>query len=257
MEHVKKMVVVPQEVIARLTSNETQKRSGSDSLDAEMHRILNDKLLNDNEKWKQYQQVLQRYLHFAATKRRDISLPIVEEREKVNDGGAFDRAHRESTALIDELVDTFPKIYKNEARNLLRFMNRGPVTWNARGVVSVNGEEIPGSNIVDILHTVVRARKTSRLPTGWAEVMSSLKESNVPKEYVYSPAALQYLGERGDNSSSPTPLLRTTPIRDRLRPRLNRPVSPGPNARRQILGNADEDNDEHELSFDRWESLPY
>jgi len=71
MEHAKKMIVVPQELIARLNNGGGEKTGGSsDSLDTEMHRILNDKRLDDNDKWKQYQQVLQRHLHFSANKTR-------------------------------------------------------------------------------------------------------------------------------------------------------------------------------------------
>jgi len=82
MEHAKKMVVVPQELIERMREGEPTPPVGRGSgggLDAEMHRILNDKRLDDNEKWKQYQQILQRFLHASAAKRRGISIPIVHE----------------------------------------------------------------------------------------------------------------------------------------------------------------------------------
>ena len=73
MEHVKKMVVVPQELIDRLNSNnvmtQPRQQSSAGGLDTEMHRILNDKHLDDVEKWKQYQQVLRRFLHLTSQQR--------------------------------------------------------------------------------------------------------------------------------------------------------------------------------------------
>lgn len=118
----------------------------------------------------------------------------------------------------------------------------------------MNGKEVAGSNIVDILHGIVRARRTDRQPTGWIEVMGALKEANVPKEYVSNPTALRFLGVGLDTATGPTtPSPRATPIRERLRPRFQRPVSPRPKARRQILGDhAEEEEDEI-----KWEPLPY
>jgi hypothetical protein len=281
MEHTKKMVVVPQELVERLRegtpAGSVGGGSGKTGLDAEMNRILNDKRLDDSEKWKQYQQVLHRFLHFSANRRHGITLPIVEQQkqgvkeeqeETAADGSdvTADRARRESAALVEELVETVPKIYRTEARNLLRFMSRTtPVTWDAKGAVYVNGQKVPSSNIVDVLHGVVRARRTDRLPPGWTEVMGALKDANVPKEYVSNPAALRFLGVGLDTASSPwsTPSPRATPMRERLRqrPPFARPTSPRPAVRRKILKDVDEegdydDDDELEGVLSRWEQLP-
>lgn len=203
MEYAKKMVVVPQELIERLQTGEDGRRSDN-SLDAEMHHILNDKRIDDGEKWKQYQQVLQRFLHFSASKREPINLPVVE----TEIGKTQERMHRTASALVDELVDTFPKIYKGDARNLLRAMARTGdlVSWDGEGAVYVRNVKIPNSNIVDIMHNIVRVRKVDRLPVGWREVMGALKEMNIPTEYINNPTALQMLGrERGDTSVPVSP----------------------------------------------------
>lgn len=266
MEHAKKMVVVPQELIERLREGSSKGSSSNKpnaSLDAEMHRILSDKRLDDTEKWKQYQQVLQRFLHFSMVKRQPIGLSIIDDEGGEDTAGSI---RRESAALLEEVVETFPKIYKTEARSLLRFMNRqgSPITWDAQGVVHVNGEIIPDSNIVDIMHSVVRVRKVDRLPPGWHNVMTVLKNMNVPKEYVGNPAARRFLGVGPDTVSSPTtvtssfatstpmPPLRKTPMLDRLRPR-----SPRPSARRRLI-TGEEAADEKPLDFilDNWEQFP-
>jgi len=63
MESAKKMVMVPPELLSRLEQRPpiTSDGGGSGGLDDEMHNILNNKTLDDNTKWKLYQQVLQRH----------------------------------------------------------------------------------------------------------------------------------------------------------------------------------------------------
>lgn len=196
MEYAKKMVVVPQEFIDRLRSDGggSAESSTSDSLDAEMNRILNDKRLDDREKWKLYQQVLQRFLHFAAQNREPINLPIVEP-----------------TNVINDIVESFPQMYQRDARNLLRIMmrNKQLVRWDDDGTVYVNyDEKIPRSNIEDILHCIVRERKVDRIPVGWNQVLKALHQMNAPTEYINNPAALLYLNVRSPKAPgrSPSPV---------------------------------------------------
>src|SRR5436190_9077604 len=227
--YARKMVVVPPELIARLEQNKSTVGAAAvenNNLDSEMTRILNDKQLGDNEKWKLYQQVLQRHLHMTAAKREKNNLPIVDTEM----GATQDRMQRTATALVDELVESFPKIYKSEARSLLRTMARRDdlVSWDSDGFVYVKNQKIPGSNIVDILHSIVRLRKVDPLPVGWHEVMQALKEMRIPITYICNEAALRFLGqEPGRTGTSPGSAMyspsssKRTPILQRLRPRPN------------------------------------
>src|SRR5436190_2660251 len=111
LEYAKKMVIVPPELIARLEhNNNSTQQVNSNSLDAEMQRILSDKRLADNDKWKLYQQVLQRNFHISATKRESINLPIVDTDMSL----IQDKMQRTDAALVDETVESFLKIYKSE-----------------------------------------------------------------------------------------------------------------------------------------------
>jgi hypothetical protein len=204
------MVVVPQELIDRLRSDGgTAESSTSDSLDAEMNRILNDKRLDDREKWKLYQQVLQRYLHFAAQNREPINLPVVES---------------PTHTVMDDIVESFPQMYQRDARNLLRIMlrNKQLVRWDDAGTVYVNyDEKIPGSNIEDILHSIVRERKVDRIPVGWQRVMNALHKMNAPTEYINNPTALQYFDVRSPTVTGRTP----SPVPSQSRGRRGRSPS--------------------------------
>nr|CAD7256011.1 unnamed protein product [Timema shepardi] len=71
MEHTKKMILVSPETLHRYEQHHQQVASATNlvvsELDKEMEKILTSKL-DDKSKWTLYQQVLQRYLHFNATR---------------------------------------------------------------------------------------------------------------------------------------------------------------------------------------------
>lgn len=189
MEHAKKMVIVPQEFIERMKNidtNSIKTPRPSGTLDSEMLKLLNNKDLDDSEKWKQYQQVLQRYLHFASQKRKPIQLSIIDSGESdLKTSGTID---------IEEIVDSFPKSYKSDARNLLRSMERRSdlITWDKNGTVFVKNDKIPHSNIIDITHDIVRSRKPVQ-PTGWDQVMQVLRDINIPTQYIGNTFTRKYL----------------------------------------------------------------
>ena len=53
------------------------------------------------------------------------------------------------------------------------------VDWNDRGELLHEGVAIPGSNITDLVHHLVRIRKTFE-PVGWQQPASQLSGSNIP-----------------------------------------------------------------------------
>ncbi|XP_054259379.1 probable basic-leucine zipper transcription factor D [Macrosteles quadrilineatus] len=300
MEYAKKMVVVPQELIERLrnsgdnnnNNNNNNKNNNNDniksssnrfgddrgnSIDNEMHRILTDKTLSDYEKWKQYQQVLQRFLHFASVNRQPISIPIIETSTSSSSSAASllqaASASSPPPGTVEEIVDTFSKTYKPDVRNLLRFIVRegSVINWDKDFAVYVRNEKIPDSNIVDILHCIVRVRMVDYMPAGWYEVMNALRDMNVPKEYINNSTALQYLGAgyrslRGDvaSAAASSPIISSaprTPMRDRLRSayvnqqRTLSPTSPLPSlaAHRRQRTQQQQDRDQSLSPLDRWE----
>ena len=81
-----------------------------------------------------------------------------------------------------------------------------------------NGETIKDTNITDLFHEVLRARKLGREPKGWDIFSKALKETNVPTDLIGNrtrwdspdnPVTFQ-----SESASSPGFI---TPVRDRLR----------------------------------------
>lgn len=202
MENAKKMIIVSPDVLQRIQNTQlslspTSSPSSSSvgkvagdtvsELDREMTRLLNNKSLGDQDKWEQYQQVLQRYLHFATQKRKPIQLPVVEM--DVNDD-------RQTNSVLgnEQIVETFTKNYKKDARNFLKFLDgkKDLISWDDDGVVYIHREKIPHSNIIDLLHDVIRVRKSIQ-PPGWEQLLQILKEINIPNEFVTNPLGRDYL----------------------------------------------------------------
>ena len=66
------------------------------------------------------------------------------------------------------------------------------VDWNDRGQLLHEGVPIPGSNITDLGHDLVRRRKTFE-PVGWQQLAIQLRGSNIPMELVGNVARRQHV----------------------------------------------------------------
>lgn len=243
MENARKMVIVPQELIDKFQSFDSSQKSAKrayKSLDDEMEEIMKNKRFDDSEKWKLYNQVLQRFLNLASNKRKPINIPIVNttftdqtQRQPLQEEWNEEpQTHYIPPNQIEEITGSFSKAYQNDARSLLRFMirNGSPISWDNNLELYIDGKKIPGSNIVDLTHYVVRARSAQSLPEGARTLLNVLKQMNVPKEYFHNRRALQHLTDDPDAEIPPSPLadnevpLRRTPMRDRLRSRERRNI---------------------------------
>ena len=73
------------------------------------------------------------------------------------------------------------------------------VVWNDLGELLHEGVAIPGSNITDLFHDLVRRRKTFE-PVDWQQVASQLRGSNIPMELVGNVARRQYIQMRNNTA---------------------------------------------------------
>ncbi len=166
MNHAKRMVLVPENTLERLQQRQhiltppvTQTLK---NLDSEMTAILSSKQLDDEEKAKLYNQVLQRYLtyydqrkgqplHVKLTTAKSVETPKPEEskeKETSKDSSEFETI---PTAVEQEVMKSVPKLYKTGARQLLDKIkeNRDLLHWNDKGELMYENKPIPGSHVVD------------------------------------------------------------------------------------------------------------
>lgn len=85
---------------------DTSAKANHTGLDAEIDNIMKNKSLDDNEKWKLYEQVLRRSLNSATINRQPISLPIVDSAKDVSPE--------------DEMVESLPELYKGNTKTISR-----------------------------------------------------------------------------------------------------------------------------------------
>ena len=86
----------------------------------------------------------------------------------------------------EEIVASMPATFRERARLLVRRIKNsgGKVSWNERGELTLSGQPVPGSNIIDLVSDVVRKRKTIKAPPGMPNFTKALGEVNTPRELI-------------------------------------------------------------------------
>ena len=152
-------------------------------LDAEMTSILDGSDADESEKVRLYNQALLRYNDM--TKARSAKpIPVVVEVKK--------EAAATTASVVEptDIVGTLPITLQMKGRQLL-----SAVTWNERGELIHKGVAIRGSNAVDLIHDLLRNRKTPD-PVGWQQFANQMRAANIPMERVGNVTRRLYLQKK-------------------------------------------------------------
>ena len=178
MEHVKKMVLVPSETVAKINEKPASTRTPGDvlsSLDQQMHHALQQRG-DDSEKWKHYEQLLQKFMHFVNEERKPIQLPVTSS--------SSEPSPYPTPSLRDQLLNVVPHPSKSRASTLYERLESAPnIQWDESGTVTINDIKYPGANIVDFINDVVRNRKNPQA-THWYEFASALSSLKIPHSRI-------------------------------------------------------------------------
>lgn len=208
MENARKMLLVQPETLNRLqhSSQQAPETNVLSALDREMVRILKLTTLTDFEKWTLYKQTLQKYLHFTNENKKAVVLPIV------NTESSTDGADVKTSNILTQTLNVIPLALRSNAELLYKYLQEQPdITWDSRGVVSINNVQLQGSNITDLISDAVRDRKTSN-PTGWELFSKTLATANVPETYIGNSRRRKFIRkQREPYTRSATPRKHTTP----------------------------------------------
>jgi hypothetical protein len=185
MKSAKKMLLIDPDTLGRIQQRaENPVNNTISSLDQEMDRILKLKHITDDEKWLQYKQVLSRFLHFTSGLRTPVTIPIVHEQlnNEQKEKNVTKEKDQDKDFIKIQTLKSIPKMSKNIAELLYDSLNKADIIkWDEFGSVSVRGENIPGSSIIDLISDVVRNRGNSS-PAGWEFFAKVLAELNIPQE---------------------------------------------------------------------------
>jgi hypothetical protein len=170
---VRKMAVVPQTFIdtfMQAQREEQQLVSNNpviqlSSLDRDMKSVLESNIPSD-VKAKKYAQVLHTFSNIRDKQAAPLSAPPPLQNQKLDFTTGLARQYiNKGKLLVDHL------------------MNQHDVQWNDKNEVIYKGDLIPGSNIIDLVHTFTKQR-TALKPRGWKEFAQTLVDSNVPQSAI-------------------------------------------------------------------------
>ena len=174
-----------------------------------MWRVLNlSTPLHEDERWKLYKELLQRYLYFVREAKKRLRIDSRNDTYndtnvavKADDDGAEDKQDKDIDMLSDdeleeirnyenisisndnitvaeissgkkraqsaekikEILGSVPQTYRSKANALLKYLLNIPptkISWDKRGVVTIDGNVVAGSNISELINDTIRERKT-------------------------------------------------------------------------------------------------
>lgn len=127
------------------------------AIDADIAGILNNKKIDEYEKWHQYSTILEKYLTKYKAFKNKNSAPIPESFE-------------------EEANDNF-----NVVKNLLK--RSASIEWDKNGAVVVNGEKTNG-NIDSLIEYLVTDNEEVEQPQDWPFFFKAVKNMQIPTDYV-------------------------------------------------------------------------
>ena len=182
----KRMILVPENAYARFEQKEKLETSpimkNMINTDTDMTDILQRTDVDDTEKQKLYYANLERYLNLRQQK--DSQTPTVQI--ALSATSSEEPSPPNNAQLSDEVVvEHIPKTMRPRATAILNRLKERPdvITWDKTGEVKLEGENIPQSNISDLISDALRARKNFN-PTGSKEFFRVLSKINMPKDLV-------------------------------------------------------------------------
>ena len=183
-------------------------------LDSEMTSILDKTGIDVREKVRLYNQALIRYNDMVKiASNKPTPVVVVKEKEPTMPADIkgevvtiLPEALQEKecqlvSRLKREVVMTLPKTLQEKGSQLVSRLKT--TKWNDRGELLHEGVAIPGSNIVDLVHDLLRKRKTTD-PIGWKQFASQMHAANIPMELVGNVARRQHIQKR-TRIPTPTP----------------------------------------------------
>lgn len=198
MEHVKKMILVPSETVARLQEKPVipTPTDKINELDQEMNRVLQQHG-DQTEKLREYEKLLQRCMHFVNEQRKPFRLTLP-------DGKEDEPSEPDPTQQLRRQLETAAsKSLKNHALGLYDQLKLTPgILWDRTGTLTIAGNRYPDCNIIDIVFDAAKQRR-SGCANNWRVFAQHLAKSNFPIEFIRNTAYKKFIrDQRGHGLTS-------------------------------------------------------
>ena len=187
----------------RLEEINQPERKVQEDLDAQMNALLNKEDIPDREKALLYNQLLHRFLqqqNSSGVEKTTLPQPPLKTTTTTTPGVMPSTSDVVATPPSEDsqqnwenqAIKSVPKLFRRKAESFLRYLKNKQVQWRDDGSVVIRDQVIPGSNIIDIVNTVMRSRSGKSIPTGTVPLIQYLKSINVPHEIIGNEDLLKY-----------------------------------------------------------------
>ena len=205
MEHTKKMILIDPKMLQQQQLQQQNqppipeiKGQSLRKLDSEIGAIAEEPKEEENihNRIIELNQALFKYLNRFKQYQNDrhapvpIKLPPGTEITKTSD------VKKEGENLIArEIIDTLASKSKKKGEVLLERLKANPdISWNERGEISYQGNEIKQSNMFDLFSEALKKQPSKvNVPIGWDTFSLALKDMNTPSRFISNTSLKRYL----------------------------------------------------------------
>lgn len=93
--------------------------------------------------------------------------------------------NRSDSEMNEKIISTIPSSYKRKAKGLIDFINMSSnISYDASGQIKYKEAAIPNSNIIDIVNSMVRNKKTLPNNESYHKVREILISEGIPKKLI-------------------------------------------------------------------------
>lgn len=199
MKYTNKMVLVPQDALQQINTQSTASKSGLakviEEYENELQRILNDKRFSPEEQYSTYTQLFKRYLKLEEENRQPATVVFKQDAD-LDSSTQEQQASNDSKPkwLNSKMLQGVPKAKRSQATLLAQYINdMSSVKINQQGEVTINGNLVPGSHILDLIHDFSRERRRGQPAVGADLLAVALKQENVPREFIGNPDRMKLI----------------------------------------------------------------
>jgi len=212
MKYTTKMIMMPEQALSQI-NHVQQKKDGIEGQVFEfktaLQKILSDDSLTPETQMQLYNQLFTRYLKLDTDLKAPTTVIIHKdnhESEKEKEDNVINHNQLFQEKWKDAIFQKMPKVHKDKARELIDFLNKSKqVRILDSGEVSIKDTLLPKSNIVNLVHDIVRDRPKVPGPLGYKNFLMFLKDLNVPKDLVGNPSRWNMIKEDFHTPDSKTP----------------------------------------------------
>ena len=163
-------------------------------LDNQMRDILERQELSVSDKAHLYQKTLQSYLtRINQYRGKPLGMVDIKPQEVMEENEKTEPV-LPGSELEKSVLESVPAVMKKKAERLLHHLKQNSdLRWNERGEISLQGQTVKHSNLIDLVNDVLRHRKQTGQPLGWETFATALSQTNIAQDLIGHPERWAYI----------------------------------------------------------------